>query len=269
MQTESDSVTAKFRALRERAGMSMDELAREMGYSRASSIQRYEDPALYKKEFIQPELVLKMIKALVGKGDEPIGAAEVWALARPEVIASRGGIISSYDPDADETGSDPAYSRESWSPTIPGALPELDMKLGAGEGTIGEVIALQSGDGSISGHRVVAEWSIPLQYLHNEAKVSPSHTIIQEIQGDSMIPTYMPGDRVMIDLSQNVMVSDTVYAISYEGVSEPQIKRLQRVPLSTPAQVIIISDNPNLKDFTVELSQITVLGRICGLVSRK
>lgn len=255
--------------MRERAEMSMDDLARAMGYSRASSIQRYEDPSLYKKEFIAPELVLKMIKALVGKGEPPITAAEVWSLARPEVIASRGGIVKSFDPDADEETGETGYSREHWRPSLPGALPELDMQLGAGEGVIGEIISLPVGDGSISGHRVVAEWMIPMDYLRNEAKVSPNSTIIQEVKGDSMIPTYMPGDRVIIDLAQNSMTSDTVYAISYEGVAEPQIKRLQRVPLSSPAQVVIISDNANLKDFTVELSQIHVLGRICGHVARK
>ncbi len=249
--------------------MSMDDLARAMGYSRASSIQRYEDPVLYKKEFLAPELVLKMIPVLSGKGQPPITPAEIWALARPEVVASNGKLISTFDPDADENEFDRGYSREYWKPQVSGAIPELDMKLGAGEGSIGEIISLPVGDGSISGHRVIAEWLIPIDYLHKEAKVSPNNTIIQEVKGDSMIPSYMPGDRVIIDLSQNSMTSDTVYAISYEGVSDPQIKRLQRVPMSKPPQVVIISDNSNLKDFTVELSDIHILGRICGIVARR
>lgn len=57
MIKEADSVTAKFRSLRERAGLSMDDLAQAMGYARASSIQRYENPTEYTKEFISPELV--------------------------------------------------------------------------------------------------------------------------------------------------------------------------------------------------------------------
>jgi transcriptional regulator with XRE-family HTH domain len=268
MSEEHDSVTQKFRALRERADMSMDDLARAMGYSRASSIQRYEDPTLYKKEFIAPELVLKMIKAIAGRGEPPITPAEVWALARPEVIASRGGIIQSFDPDAADPYEFDAYTREHWQPKVVGAIPEIDVRLGAGEGTIGEVINLPAGDGTISGHKVVAEWLIPSEYLRNEAKVSANHSIIHEIIGDSMIPTYMPGDRVIVDLSQNVMISDTVYAIS-DGYSEPQIKRLQRVPFSDPAQVKIISDNPNLETFTVELSRLHILGRICGHIARK
>lgn len=267
MSTNDDSVTSKFRALRERAGLSMDDLAKTMGYARASSIQRYEDPAIYTKQYLSPEIVMKMIKAIAGKGDPKITPAEIWTLARPEVTAT--SLIGSYDPDKPDMEYENVYSREHWRPKTPGALPELDMKLGAGDGAVGEVINLPVGDGAISGHKVVAEWLIPIEYLRTEAKVSPKSAIIQEIKGDSMVPTYMPGDRVIIDVAQNEMTSDTVYAISYEGVSEPQIKRLQRVPLTRPPQVVIISDNPNLKDFTVELSQVHILGRICGHVARR
>jgi phage repressor protein C with HTH and peptisase S24 domain len=83
-----------------------------------------------------------------------------------------------------------------------------------------------------------------------------------------MQPTYMPGDRVIVDLSQSQMATDTVYAIS-DGYSEPQIKRLQRVPFTQPSQVKIISDNPSLETFTVELARLTIIGRICGHIARK
>jgi phage repressor protein C with HTH and peptisase S24 domain len=89
-----------------------------------------------------------------------------------------------------------------------------------------------------------------------------------EVIGDSMTPTYQPGDRVLIDLMQNTFVADTVYAIS-DGYSEPQIKRLQRVPFSNPTQVRIISDNTSLETFTADLSQVTIIGRICGHIARK
>jgi phage repressor protein C with HTH and peptisase S24 domain len=44
---------------------------------------------------------------------------------------------------------------------------------------------------------------------------------------------------------------------------------LQRVPFSDPPQVIIISDNPNLERFTVDLERITIIGRIVGHIARK
>lgn len=268
MSAEPESVTQKFKSLRDRAGMSLDELAQAMGYARASSIQRYEKADEYRKEFIAPELVMKMIKAIVGKGEPPITAAEVWSLARPEVLASRGAIISSYDPDAPEEAEQVGYTRDQWRPSVDGALPEVDMKLGAGSGVVGETISVPVGGSSISAHPVVAEWLIPLPYLRNEAKASPNQTLVMEVIGDSMQPTYQPGDRVLVDLSQNTMVSDTVYAIS-DGQTEPQIKRLQRVPFSDPPQVVIISDNTNLQRFTVELERLTIIGRICGHIARK
>lgn len=181
-------------------------------------------------------------------------------------------LVSSFDPDADESrdeGSEStSYSREHWVPAIDGALPEVDTKLGAGSGVVGETISIGIGNQSISGHSVVAEWLIPLQYLRNEAKASPNHTVVMEVTGDSMQPTYMPGDRVLVDLSQNAMTTDTVYAIS-DGQSEPQIKRLQRIPFSDPVEVRIISDNQNLERFTVELDRLTIIGRIVGHIARK
>ncbi|WP_349958809.1 S24 family peptidase [Rhizobium sp. ZPR3] len=187
---------------------------------------------------------------------------------------STANIVMSFDPDEQdqdgfaESGDELSYSREHWKPQIEGATPEVDVKLGAGSGIVGEVINLPVGAGNVAGHKIVAEWLIPTGYLRNEAKASPNHTIIMEVVGDSMQPTYMPGDRVIVDLSQNQMTTDTVYAIS-DGYTEPQIKRLQRVPFTHPGQVKIISDNPALETFTVELDRLTIIGRICGHIARK
>lgn len=190
----------------------------------------------------------------------------------PKLSGNRGGrgLISSYDPEAIDTADqeEHGYTREHWRPRIDGSLPEIDSKLGAGNGSVGEIINLPISGGSISGHRIVAEWLLPQSFLRDEIKASIGHTVVLEVIGDSMQPTYMPGDRVLVDLSQNALTSDTVYAIS-DGFSEPQIKRLQRVPFSNPAQVRIISDNPMLETFTAELSQLTVIGRVCGHIARK
>jgi transcriptional regulator with XRE-family HTH domain len=270
------SVPDAFKALRERANLSLQELAKAIGYAGASSIQRYES-AEYSKDTIDIGLAAKVAKALVGKGEPPITANEVWILARPDLRPS-AGIISSFDPDAPEIEyADPVdeiapegatYSREHWQPKINGAIPEIDVKLGAGEGIVGEIINLPVGAETVSGHRVVAEWLIPGDYLRNELKVAVNHTLIEEIVGDSMFPTYSPGDRVIIDLTQNRLSTDTVYSIS-DGMSEPQIKRLQRVPFTDPPRVKIISDNQNLETFEVDLERVHIIGRICGHLSRR
>ncbi|MBM7044073.1 helix-turn-helix transcriptional regulator [Rhizobium lusitanum] len=184
-------------------------------------------------------------------------------------------VIASFDPDAYDpsegfnTDEDEAsYNREHWRPKVDGALPELDAKLGAGEGVVGDLINIPVGSGNVAGHRVVGEWLFPEEYLRTQAKVSPNHSIVLEVIGDSMQPNYLPGDRVLIDLSQDRFTMDTVYAISY-GYGDPQIKRLQQVPFSEPQEVMIISDNPGYKVFTVPLARLKIIGRICGQVSRR
>ncbi|WP_176086924.1 LexA family transcriptional regulator [Martelella sp. HB161492] len=265
------SVTDKFKALRDRADLSLAALAKAMGYRNSSSIQRYENADLYTKEFLSADIAQKLARAVVGRGSPPITEAEVWALAYPQATPSKPRlVVASYDPDNEfeDTQAQAGFTRERWKPSREGAIPEIDGKLGAGSGQAGEIINIQVGKDTISGHKVVAEWNFPPSYLHNEAKVSPNGAVVMEVVGDSMQPTYMPGDRVIVDLHQNALTTDTVYAIS-DGYAEPQIKRLQRIPFSEPTEVRIISDNPALETFTVELSRLTIIGRICGHLARK
>ncbi|MGV1869744.1 S24 family peptidase [Agrobacterium rosae] len=235
---------------------SQEALADALDLSRATINRLANDHSLLKRE--RAEKLAAFLDARV----------EDLMLNRPPAKQS---LVSSFDPDESEQAQQEetaSYSREHWKPSVDGALPEIDVKLGAGSGVVGETINISVGTESFSGHAVVAEWLIPLQYLRNETKASPNHTLVMEVIGDSMQPTYMPGDRVLVDLSQTSMSSDTVYAIS-DGQSEPQIKRLQRVPFSDPVEVRIISDNPNLERFTVELDRLTILGRIVGHIARK
>jgi hypothetical protein len=61
--------------LRNRSGLSMDELAKAMGYAGQSSIQRYLSP-FYEKGF-RPEVARRFYDALIGRGDPPITDADL------------------------------------------------------------------------------------------------------------------------------------------------------------------------------------------------
>lgn len=65
--------------LRERAGLSMEEMARLAGYKYASGVQRYENPDQYTKLYFPLDLTRKFAKALVGRGDPKITADEVFS----------------------------------------------------------------------------------------------------------------------------------------------------------------------------------------------
>lgn len=76
-----ESVSETLRSLRERAGLSRDELGREMGSPNGKFLQRYEDPTRYREALLPLELVAKLSHALVGKGNPPITSDEIWLLA--------------------------------------------------------------------------------------------------------------------------------------------------------------------------------------------
>ncbi|MCT6871256.1 MAG: helix-turn-helix transcriptional regulator, partial [Bartonella sp.] len=87
MERDMFSVTLQMRKLRERAGLSMDEMARALGYARASSIQRYENENEFSKDYFSVDLTQKIARALIGRGNPPIMADEVWALSLPDARA--------------------------------------------------------------------------------------------------------------------------------------------------------------------------------------
>lgn len=160
-------------------------------------------------------------------------------------------------------GSDGGYK-----PSVEGAIPEIDVLAGAGAGVLGEVINLTVGGETISAHRVVEEWVLPDSYLAAELHISPWRSLIMPVVGDSMVPTFNPGDRVLIDLNQNEMTVDAVYVIS-DMESPPQIKRLQRVLFSNPHMVDVISDNQSHQTQRVELAQLKIIGRVAGRMSKQ
>lgn len=167
------------------------------------------------------------------------------------------------DPDSDGEG----YDGENYRPKIEGAIPELDAKAGAGEGAVGEVVVLPMMGGTKSGHRVIDEWRIPPDYLR-EAVRDPERAIVLPIAGDSMLPNYAPGDRVVIDLTEHELRVDGVYLIS-DGVSPPQIKRLQRLQFTNPPRCRIISDNPIYPATEIEVDLVHIMGKVSAYVGRR
>ncbi len=76
----SEPVTETLRGLRERAGLSMAEMAKLLGYKGASSYQRYEDPETYNEGYLPARFVRRLIQVLPGRGSPPITANEITIL---------------------------------------------------------------------------------------------------------------------------------------------------------------------------------------------
>ena len=82
--------------------------------------------------------------------------------------------------------------------------------------------------------------------------INPNQAKIIFARGDSMEPTILGGDSILIDLSKKYIIDGVIYCICLDG--QLLIKRLQK--LSTN-KVGIISDNPKYKMREVILTNNT------------
>lgn len=192
-----------------------------------------------------------------------------WLASTGEVEAQRELTIVPID-EAERNGgrsSDalPAMSSNTpYAAAMPGTLPELDARAGAGNGDPGQTVAIMS-KGIETAHKVRSEWHFPVEFTRYSLGADPRRTIVMEVIGDSMRPTLEPGDKVLIDTSTEWRNDDSVWLID-DGT--PKVKRLRLVRSSSPARVAILSDNPMIQPEEVLLDDIRIIGRVCGRVSR-
>lgn len=102
------------------------------------------------------------------------------------------------------------------------------------------------------------------------AKCHPDNdetVFLHPVRGDSMEPTARHGD-VWIYEAVDRFTGPGVYAIT-DGPSYPQFRRLQPVPGSGEARVLIVSDNPLYRPQEVALADVDILGRVSGIIARQ
>lgn len=94
---------------------------------------------------------------------------------------------------------------------------------------------------SVYDERQTATYGISKK-LASDLGISPSTSEIIFARGDSMEPTILGGDSILIDLSKKDILDGVIYCIRLDG--QLLIKRLQRLSHDT---VGIVSDNPKYK----------------------
>lgn len=89
---------------------------------------------------------------------------------------------------------------------------------------------------------------------------TPAHRLkLARGVGDSMSPTILPNDEVLIDTTQNQLLhSDRVYAASINGGAA--IKRLR--PIEGGRRILIISDNKTIEPYPVDAEEVRIWGRV-------
>jgi transcriptional regulator with XRE-family HTH domain len=102
-------------------------------------------------------------------------------------------------------------------------------------------------------------WAFPVSFLSKQLQTSGKQLVIIEAEGDSMAPTIMPGEKVIVDTSRKAPSPDGLYAIrdAFENVI---IRRLQLLRAAKPSRIKVISDNPKHATEEIALSELELVG---------
>ncbi len=125
------------------------------------------------------------------------------------------------------------------------AIPKVKAKLSGGGGSF-------ETESEISGY-----YAFRKDFL--QRKGSSRGMVLFEVAGNSMSPVLEHGDTVLVDQSQNDVISGHIYAV---GVDDSVIvKRLE----ARPGILILHSENPETDDFEIkinEYSNVRIIGRV-------
>ena len=236
-----------------RAEMTATKLARAIGRDK-SYLNDFLDGS---KQSLAAGDILKIESTLKLRRGELIGV-EMEELRRVP-------LGQEFDPDPvfteDSAAFDAAVRINSGS-LKPGEVPERNVVAGLGQGGQAEEVRV-NGD-VLDGVRDV--WRVPVPYLHTELRAREGEVDFIAVDGDSMIPTLLPGDRVMINRSQTAPSPDGLYAI-FDGIGI-SVKRLEIVKGSVPLRLRIISDNAHHSTDEILVQDLHIVGRVICRVTR-
>jgi phage repressor protein C with HTH and peptisase S24 domain len=230
MPTVSAS-SRQLKLLRQRAGLSIREVAQQLGMEHGSSYQHYEDR--FKKPLLPLELVMKLVPIFEAGGVEP---SELYALAGVNATGERPLVATSPT-------RAPTDAR-----TI--RIEELDVRASAGAGLTGE------------NEKVVAEWQVPSGVVRGYSTAPATEMRIITVMGDSMEPALLPGQRVLVDTGDRKPSPPGIFVV-WDGLGLV-IKRVQMVPHSEPPRVKITSDNVKYETYERTLEEAYIQGRVIG-----
>lgn len=119
---------------------------------------------------------------------------------------------------------------------------------------------LCAGGGSLeTDGRVVGYYAFKTDFLRR--KGSPKNMVLMGVVGDSMEPSLLDGDTVLIDESQNEIITGGFFAVGIE--SEVFVKNLDRIP----GKLVLRSQNARYAPIEIDMdgdlaSSVRIIGRV-------
>jgi hypothetical protein len=143
------------------------------------------------------------------------------------------------------------------------SIDELDLRPGAHAG--GTILAEMHTDaaGNVAERiPVLHRWVLPSDIARRVTTTQAGHLKIVTVQGTSMVPDYLPGDRVMVDTA-DTSPSPPGNFIVWDGLNLV-IKFAQHLPHSDPPTVRLTSRHPDVLPYERLLDEACIQGRVIG-----
>jgi transcriptional regulator with XRE-family HTH domain len=140
-----------------------------------------------------------------------------------------------------------------------GQVPELDTRAGLGGG--GTPSREVRKEGRHADPIKSEGWLFPPSFVREQLHSSAAQLLVLDTNGDSMAPTILSGERVIVDTGHKTPTPDGLYAIR-DTFGAIVVKRLQVTRNAKPVRVKIISDNPNHANEEAPLNDIEIVGKV-------
>jgi hypothetical protein len=223
------TASRRLKQLRRQANVSIREMAEALHMPYGSSYQHYEDR--FKKPFLPLDLVTKLASILNEHG---VPLKDIYALA---------GL--------DGTGETPSKSNPStvisyYEDSV--RIEEIDLRNAAN-------LEPQR-------HTETQHWRMPRDLVRTYRTTPETELKIANVIGDSMEPTLIPGQRLLIDIGDRFPSPPGIFIV-HDG-SGLVIKRVQIVPHDKPVKVKVTSDNVKYDGYECPLEEANIQGRVIG-----
>jgi phage repressor protein C with HTH and peptisase S24 domain len=187
-----------------------------------------------------------------------VSQATIWKLASEPSQGSKH-----LHKIAHELGTTAAYLMGETDDATAGAVPAptpIQLAAQLGMRMIPDVDIVYSMGGGSYVEEYVTEKKVPFRqdWLDRVTGGRPSDVFLTRGDGDSMLPTILDGDDVLVDRAQNVIDrQDRIWALGYGELA--QIKRVRRLP---SGMFQLNSDNPVISPIEATEDELHVVGRV-------
>ena len=121
-------------------------------------------------------------------------------------------------------------------------------------------VSASAGHGALVDYEAMAySLAFPPEYLRRLTSTDPIHLSIISVKGESMEPTLLDDDIVLLDASKTNLSFDGLFVLRFDDALH--VKRIGRSP--RPGHVMVISDNRDLyPPIEISASDVQAVGKI-------